>query len=53
MTDSGPVKDAERRKQKRDHLGRFVRLCVDCGIFEADPPSKRCPGCQAYREHLQ
>lgn len=26
-------------------------LCEDCGEFYADPPSKLCPGCEAYREH--
>jgi hypothetical protein len=25
--------------------------CVGCGQNPADPPSKLCPGCQAYREH--
>jgi hypothetical protein len=26
-------------------------LCADCGKYRADPPSKLCPGCQAYVEH--
>lgn len=26
-------------------------FCIDCGINRADPPSARCPGCDAYREH--
>jgi hypothetical protein len=25
--------------------------CESCGINPADPPSKLCVGCQAYREH--
>lgn len=25
--------------------------CEGCGINYADPPSKLCPGCQAYRDH--
>lgn len=25
--------------------------CAECGIYRADPPSKVCPGCEAYREH--
>lgn len=25
--------------------------CEECGKYRADPPSKLCPGCQAYREH--
>jgi hypothetical protein len=28
-----------------------VTLCVDCGKYPADFPSKRCPGCEAYLEH--
>lgn len=28
-------------------------VCVGCGVNRADPPSKMCPGCQAYREHQQ
>jgi len=27
------------------------RRCEDCGKNWADPPSKLCPGCEAYREH--
>lgn len=27
--------------------------CEGCGIYPADPPSKLCPGCQAYQEHQQ
>ena len=26
-------------------------MCDECGKYPADPPSKLCPGCQAYREH--
>jgi hypothetical protein len=26
-------------------------LCEDCGKNRSDPPSKLCPGCEAYREH--
>lgn len=26
-------------------------MCDGCGLNRADPPSKLCPGCQAYREH--
>lgn len=36
------AKDAERA---------MALLCIDCGINLADPPSKRCPGCEAYMEH--
>lgn len=27
------------------------KLCVECHINYADPPSKLCPGCQDYKEH--
>ena len=27
------------------------RRCDDCGVNWADPPSKLCPGCQAYAAH--
>ena len=27
--------------------------CEECGKNYADPPSKLCPGCQAYQEHLR
>lgn len=26
-------------------------ICEGCGKDRADPPSKLCPGCQAYRDH--
>ncbi len=26
--------------------------CEECGINYADYPSKLCPGCEAYLEHL-
>jgi hypothetical protein len=25
--------------------------CEACGVNHSDPPSKLCPGCQAYEEH--
>jgi hypothetical protein len=25
--------------------------CDECGVNLRDPPSKLCPGCQAYKEH--
>jgi hypothetical protein len=28
-------------------------ICEGCGKDRADPPSKLCHGCQAYREHQQ
>ncbi len=26
--------------------------CIECRVNLADPPSKLCPDCQAYKEHL-
>jgi DnaJ-class molecular chaperone len=25
--------------------------CIDCGKYYADPPSKLCPACEAYKAH--
>lgn len=33
------------------HYRRHRGMCEDCGKNLADKPSKRCPGCEAYREH--
>jgi rubrerythrin len=30
---------------------RLPPKCESCGVNYADPPSKLCPGCQAYEEH--
>lgn len=27
------------------------KLCDSCGKNFSDPPSRLCPGCQAYQEH--
>ena len=36
----------EKLIKERDEL-----KCDDCGVNQADPPSKLCPGCEAYKEH--
>lgn len=28
-------------------------ICKECGKNPSDPPSKLCPGCEAYREHTK
>jgi len=41
------------------HFARFIvdlyrrlpPICSVCGVNRADPPSRLCPGCQAYAEH--
>lgn len=35
-----------------DDEGAAAR-CIECGTNFADPPSKVCPGCEAYREHTR
>lgn len=39
------------------NLAKFLtkepKMCDECGVNRADPPSKLCPGCQAYKEHTQ
>ncbi len=46
----------------RTNTGSFVekvirhlrpKKCIECGIYRADPPSKLCPGCEAYQEHTR
>lgn len=38
-------------------LGKFARskfkikMCNECGQYPADTPSKKCSGCNAYRDH--
>lgn len=32
-------------------VGKKPKKCDKCGINLADPPSKLCPGCEAYKEH--
>ncbi len=31
---------------------RIPPLCEECYVYRSDPPSKLCPGCQAYNDHL-
>lgn len=44
------VADSRRYERMKINAKR-PKLCDECGIYRADPPSKLCPGCQAYREH--
>jgi hypothetical protein len=43
------IHDFDCTKEKRKRAKR----CDECGIYMADPPSRLCPGCQAYKEHTQ
>jgi hypothetical protein len=40
-----------RYAEDEERLIRRGRRCADCGLHYADPPSRLCPGCEAYREH--
>jgi rubrerythrin len=43
-----------RRQMKNlDKKPQYPMLCEECGKNYADPPSRVCPGCEAYREHQQ
>jgi len=45
--------DEQDKKVQAAFDGKLSRspLCEDCGKNRSDPPSKLCPGCQAYCEH--
>lgn len=45
MTDRLAYRIPGERKPQRP------KKCEECDRYYADPPSKLCPGCQAYREH--
>jgi hypothetical protein len=30
---------------------RLPTMCASCGKYRSDPPSRLCPGCEAYQEH--
>lgn len=45
VPDFGAVLRAAREKRK------FPPMCVECGRYASDPPSRLCPGCEAYKEH--
>ena len=30
---------------------RRAPICEECGVYRSDPPSPRCVGCDAYRDH--
>jgi hypothetical protein len=32
---------------------RMPPMCEECDQYRSDPPSKLCPGCQAYGEHTR
>jgi len=46
----------EAKREYHDNLTQTTKTkrpkkCEGCGKNYADPPSKLCPGCQAYKEH--
>ena len=46
-----PVIEAGKVRVARVY--RAPPMCDGCRVNRADPPSKLCPGCQAYRDHQQ
>jgi hypothetical protein len=42
--------DGALNRGNKDTRQRRKR-CVECGVNWSDPPSRLCPGCEAYREH--
>lgn len=40
------------KRARKEHI-KQVHMCESCQQNYADPPSKLCPGCQAYKEHQQ
>lgn len=53
VPDRSEKTDAEMDETIRQIVHRSKRIrCKDCGKTWADYPSKLCPGCEAYREHL-
>jgi rubrerythrin len=60
MSTDAWFREYERQEAMRDERLDMIRAemqrrrapkCEDCGINPADPPSKLCPGCEAFREH--
>lgn len=43
---------SEKQRERYTKL-RLPPKCEGCGVYRADPPSRLCPGCQAYEEHQQ
>ncbi len=41
----------EQEMEMEDEERRLRLLCVECGEYPSDPPSKLCPACEAYQEH--
>jgi hypothetical protein len=43
---------AETAAERNARLARKrPKRCAECDKEWADPPSRLCPGCQAYRDH--
>lgn len=36
-----------------DKAAALPPLCESCGQYRSDPPSRLCPGCEAYQDHLR
>jgi hypothetical protein len=45
--------DASRQTKAKIASPKIKRppMCEGCGVNRSDPPSRLCPGCQAYQDH--
>jgi hypothetical protein len=50
---SYPTEQAAMQALEKALESAGAQRCVECGIYLADPPSRLCPGCEAYREHTR
>jgi hypothetical protein len=39
------------RDRHAEEVTMRAQRCVECGRYLADPPSRLCPGCEAYQGH--
>jgi ribosomal protein L32 len=46
-----PNKKPSKRAMQNSRRMPHRMKCEECGKNYADPPSRLCPGCEAYREH--
>lgn len=51
LANNPAIKDADPLASDSGDAGKRPPMCEDCGKDRSDPPSKLCPGCQAYKEH--
>ena len=45
------IEEQEKRICLLEGRENTVDMCIECGIYPADAPSKFCCGCNEYRNH--